>query len=68
MAIEKGILTTLAAVTGVVFVGLVGYKVIKKKKPELFEKTKKSVSNVQKRTSEIIEGARKSFREGYARA
>ena len=66
--VEKGVLTTLAVVTGVAFAGLVGYKIIKKKKPELCEKVKKSVSNAKKRTSEIIEGARESFREGYAKA
>ncbi len=64
MAFEKGLLVTAS----VVFAGLVGYKIIKKKRPDLLKKAKKSVFDIKKRTSEIIEGARASFREGYAHA
>ena len=62
--IEKGILIT----AGVVFVGAVGYKIIKKKRPDLIKKAKKSVSDVKERTLEIIDGAKESFRKGYADA
>lgn len=61
---EKGILVTV----GVVFAGLVGYKIIEKKRPELIEKAKKSVSDAKESASEVLEGARESFREGYAKA
>lgn len=64
VVIEKGLLITI----GAVFAGLVGYKIIKKKKPHLIEKCKKSVSNIKKRTSEVFEGTKKSFHEGYAKA
>jgi len=64
MTVEKGLLVA----AGVVFVGLVGYKIIKKKKPDVLEKAKKSASGIKKRTSEIVEGAKESFREGYAQA
>lgn len=62
--IEKG----LALTAGVVFVGLIGYKIIKKKKPDMLKKAKCSASNIKNRTKEVIEGAKASFREGYAKA
>lgn len=68
MAVEKGVLATAAAVVGVTFVGLVGYKIVKKKKPDLLQKLKKPFSNFKKRTSEIMSSAKKSFREGYTQA
>ncbi len=68
MAIEKGLLAAAATAVGVVFVGLVGYKIVKKKNPKLLNKAKESVENVKKTTSKVIEGAKKSFKEGYASA
>ena len=64
MVIEKG-LVTAAVVT---FAGLVGYKIIQKKSPAAIKKVKKFVSGITKRTTEIIENAKESFREGYAHA
>jgi hypothetical protein len=64
MTIEKGLLV----VAGVAFACVVGYKIIKKKRPDVLKKAKKSASDIKKRTSEIIEGAKDSFREGYAQA
>ena len=64
MAIEKGLLVA----AGLVFAGVVGYKVIKKKKPDAFKNVRESVCNIKKRTFQIVEGAKDSFREGYAKA
>lgn len=52
----------------VVLAGLVGYKVVKKKKPELIARAKRSVSDAKGRVCEIIEKAKQSFMEGYAKA
>jgi len=62
--IGKGLLI----IAGVVFAGAVAYKIITKKNPDMIKKAKKVVSDVRKRTTEIIDGARESFREGYAKA
>ena len=62
--VENGILIT----AGVVFAGLVGYKVIKKKRPELIDKAKKSVQDVQKQAGKVFDAARDAFRAGYASA
>ena len=64
MVIEKGILTT----AGVVLAGFVGYKIIKKKKPEWIEKTKESIAKTKDNFGKLIEGAKASFQEGYASA
>ncbi len=58
MALDKGLL----ALAGVVFVGLVGYKILKKKSPDLARKA----SGIREKASEIAEGVRESFQEGYA--
>lgn len=60
----KGILTVVA----VVFVGVVGYKILEKKNPALIRQVKGSVAGVGKKVSAIIDDARESFYEGYARA
>lgn len=65
---EKGLLATAATVAGVVFVGLVGYKIIKKKRPDAFKKVKQSISGAGKKMSGILEEAKESFHEGYAQA
>ena len=64
MAVEKGLLTA----AGVAFVGFVGYKIIKKKKPKWIENARKSISDAQEGAAKLIEGAKESFREGYASA
>jgi hypothetical protein len=61
---EKSVLVTV----GVVFAGLVGYKVIEKKRPDLIKKAKRSASDAKKSVSGVLEGAAESFREGYAKA
>jgi hypothetical protein len=58
----KGLL--VAVVT--VFAGFVGYKIIKKKNPELINKIKGSISNAGKKFSAVVDEARISFAEGYA--
>jgi hypothetical protein len=65
---EKGVLASAVAVAGAVFAGVVGYKIIKKKRPDLLKKAKKSISGITERTGEILDGARQSFRAGYAKA
>ena len=62
--IDKGLL----AIAGVVLAGFVGYKIIKKKKPEWIEKTKETAANIKDGTLKAIEGAQASFSEGYASA
>ena len=62
--VEEGILIT----AGVIFAGLVGYKVIKKKRPELIDKAKTSVQGVQKQAGKVFDTARDAFRSGYASA
>ena len=62
--VGKGILIT----AGAIFAGLVAYKVMKKRKPELIDKGRQAVSDAREKTSEIIDGAMESFREGYAKA
>ena len=63
----KGLLIG-AVVVGGVFVGFVGYKVVTKKGPNLLATAKKKVSNVGKRTSEVITEAKQAFAEGFAGA
>lgn len=58
----KGLLVGVVAV----FAGFVGYKILKKKNPELIKKIKGSVSNAGKKFVSVIDEARTSFSEGYA--
>jgi hypothetical protein len=67
MVIEKG-LAAIAAVVGVVFVGVVGYKIIKKKNPDALKGVSKVMGNIRDKASEIAKGAAESFSEGYAQA
>ena len=64
MTFEKGLLVA----AGVVFAGLVGYKIIKKKKPALLEEGRKKAAAVREKTVEMAASAKKSFQEGYASA
>lgn len=58
----------LFAVVGVIFVGVVGYKILEKKNPALIKKVKGSVAGVGNKVSAIIDDAKESFYEGYAQA
>ncbi|MBF0252338.1 MAG: hypothetical protein HQL29_00840 [Candidatus Omnitrophica bacterium] len=62
--VEKSILIT----AGVIFVGLVGYKIVKKKNPKLIDDAKVSLDKVKLKTDKIISSAKNAFREGYASA
>jgi len=53
---------------GVVIVGIVAYKVVKKKNPKLLATAKKKASDVGKRTSEIVAEAKRAFSEGFTSA
>ena len=55
----------LLVVAGVAVVGVVGYKIIKKKNPEFF---KDVAGNIKKSTNDFFEGASEAFKEGYASA
>ena len=57
-----------AVVVGGVFVGFVGYKVVTKKGPKFLGTARKNVSNIGKRTSEIVGKAKQAFAEGFAGA
>jgi hypothetical protein len=67
MVIEKS-LAAVAAVLGVVFVGVVGYKIIKKQNPNALKGVSKFMASVKDKASEIAKGAAESFSEGYSQA
>jgi hypothetical protein len=50
---------------GVVIVGIVAYKVVKKKNPKFLATAKKKASDIGKRTSEIVTEAKRAFSEGF---
>lgn len=56
---------TIGIVAGVALAGFVGYKIIKKKKPEIIDKAKRSVSNLKGKSLDVINDAKRSFRDGY---
>lgn len=56
---------SLLVIAGIAVVGVVGYKIIKKKNPEFF---KDCASKIKKSTGDLFEGASESFKEGYASA
>ena len=58
----------LFAAVVVVFAGFVGYKILKKKNPELIKKVKGSISEAGKNIADNIAAAKESFYEGYSRA
>ncbi|MBF0511153.1 MAG: hypothetical protein HQL13_02370 [Candidatus Omnitrophica bacterium] len=57
----------LFAVVAVVFVGVVGYKILEKKNPGLIKKVKGSIDEVGEKMSSVITDAKESFYEGYAK-
>ena len=56
---------TLLAIAGIAVVGVVGYKIIKKKNPDFF---KNCTAKVKESTNNLFEGASEAFKEGYASA
>ena len=65
MAIDQGFWIGVGATVVAVAAGLVTYKVLKKKKPEVIQKAKKSVGDVRKKAADVAKGAKEAFREGY---
>ncbi|MBF0384243.1 MAG: hypothetical protein HQL27_00075 [Candidatus Omnitrophica bacterium] len=61
---EKSLLT----IAGIAVIGVVGYKILKKKNPKVLKDIKNSVSNIKQNTVKLFEGAAESFKEGYASA
>jgi len=59
---------SLLAVAGVAVVGVVGYKIVRKKNPKLLTGIKDSVTNAKKNTGDFFEGAAASFKAGYSSA
>lgn len=51
---------------GVVFAGIVGYKILEKKNPALLKKVKGSVAQAGDKVNAILDDAKESFYEGYA--
>ena len=68
IAIDDGFWIGAGATVVVVVAGLITYKVLKKKKPEVIERAKKSVADVTKKTAAVAKGAKEAFREGYESA
>ena len=64
MLVEKGLLT----IAGITLAGFVGYKIVRKKKPEWVESIKKSILNSKEVTVKFFQGAKIAFQEGYAGA
>ncbi|MBF0330874.1 MAG: hypothetical protein HQL17_02975 [Candidatus Omnitrophica bacterium] len=56
----------LLAAVGVVFVGVVAYKIIEKKNPAMLKGIKKSIDDAGSQMSAVIDDAKESFYEGYA--
>ncbi len=65
MSFENGVLVGAGATAAAVVAGIVAYKVVKKRKPRIIEKAKKSVVGIKNKTFEIVKGAKGAFREGY---
>lgn len=60
----KGILAAL----GAVFAGVVAYKIVQKKKPEVIENLKEKAQKVKEKTVETFQNAGEAFKEGYSQA
>ncbi|MBF0571443.1 MAG: hypothetical protein HQL12_06175 [Candidatus Omnitrophica bacterium] len=59
----KGLLAAVA----VVFVGVVGYKILEKKNPDFIKKVKGSIDGAGEKMTSILTDAKESFYEGYAK-
>jgi amino acid permease len=62
--VEKSLLVVL----GVAVVGFVAYEIIKREKPALLAKAKKTVSGATSGVAGVFNSAKASFMEGYASA
>ena len=60
--------TTTLTVAGVAVAGVVGYKIIKKKHPELITKTRETLKDIQDGMCDLCKGAKESFSEGFSNA
>ena len=58
----------LLTVVGVVFVGVVGYKILKKQAPGVIRGVKGAIARTGEKVSLAIDDAKESFYEGYAQA
>ena len=61
-------LKSLLVIVGVAVVGFVAYEIVKREKPELLAKAKKSVSDATSGVTQALKNAKSSFMEGYASA
>ncbi len=68
MSVENGVLIGTGVAAVVVVGGIVTYKILKKKKPEVFDKAKTSIAGVKGMASGLAKGAREAYLEGYAGA
>ncbi|MBF0521931.1 MAG: hypothetical protein HQL24_02625 [Candidatus Omnitrophica bacterium] len=59
---------SLLVVAGIAVVGVVGYKILKKKNPKILKDVQQSVVGIKNSTVKLFEGAAESFKEGYASA
>ena len=66
MSAENGVLVGIGAAAVVVLAGMVAFKVMKKKNPDMIEKTLKSAGVVRGKASEAVKGAKAAFLEGFA--
>jgi len=56
---------TLLVIASVAVVGVVGYKIIKKRNPDFF---RNCGDKIKESTGNVFEGASEAFKEGYASA
>ena len=66
MSAENGVLVGIGAAAVVVLGGMVAYKVMIRKNPDIIKKTAKSVDTVKDKASAAVKGAKDAFREGFA--
>ena len=58
----------LLVVVGLVFVGVVGYKILKKQGPAIIRSVKGAMVRTGDKVTLAIDDAKESFYEGYAQA
>ena len=62
--VMKGLLTVVA----VIFVGIVGYKIVKKLSPAIIRGVKRSMAKTGEKVNLAIDDVKESFYEGYVQA